>query len=69
MNTPKCLGFVKALYAHDLNWIGNLTKNTTLWQPVNSADNKKDTSKVSFLYFGAADGTRTRDPRRDRPIL
>ena len=25
--------------------------------------------RQDFLFFGAADGARTRDPRRDRPVL
>ncbi|AMO95766.1 hypothetical protein CFter6_3115 [Collimonas fungivorans] len=30
---------------------------------------KKANSRSPFLYFGGVDGTRTRDPRRDRPVF
>ena len=30
---------------------------------------KGDTEELVFLNDGAADGARTRDPRRDRPVL
>jgi hypothetical protein len=32
-------------------------------------ENKKDGTKSVFRVTGGVDGTRTRDPRRDRPVF
>ena len=36
---------------------------------INHARYEKRRTKFAFSVFGGVDGTRTRDPRRDRPVF
>ena len=37
--------------------------------PIKAQAIKNPALRQDFLFFGVADGARTRDPRRDRPVL
>ena len=39
------------------------------WSSLNRMETKKAPALGQMLFYCGADGTRTRDPRRDRPIF
>ena len=47
----------------------NDTPNQPFRQPESQFDRQKKFATRQILLDGAADGARTRDPRRDRPVL
>ena len=46
-----------------------LPKTTVGAPPVNKTQKQKRRTFVRLFGFGGVDGTRTRDPRRDRPVF
>ncbi|CAI8714443.1 hypothetical protein EMIT0347P_120009 [Pseudomonas sp. IT-347P] len=74
-------GLLAKAVSHSLNVLADLTPSraSPLPQGFNKSQTTKSPHKAGFLWtlafsvpdseYGAADGTRTRDPRRDRPVF